>query len=198
MTAESVNSVTGDTVTKHVNEDWLDISRTRVRFPGGPPNEIVFSVERRWSGGGRWCNSCRPRKAGDPGLSLLESRMTHYICLLCPQCKNPFKRVKKEVTRSRSRGRPIFCSLSCGTKARAKVETRVCPCGNSFVVKSRKKAARHCSGSCASKYSMNDERREAQRTGGRKGGLLFAQKFRARVDLKPAMAYQSIGDIQVT
>jgi len=34
---EFANSVAGDTATTHVNEDALEVLRTRVRFPASPP-----------------------------------------------------------------------------------------------------------------------------------------------------------------
>lgn len=114
--------------------------------------------------------------------------MIHYICLVCPKCLQPFKRVKKEVARSRRLGRPLYCSLSCGTTARAKREARICSCGKKFEVKSRKRSARYCSASCASRFSMIEERREAQRRGGQLGAQRFIEKL--RVDSEAQVSYK--------
>lgn len=41
-----------------------------------------------------------------------------------------------------------------------------CPCGEAFETTTAKKAAKHCSRACASKYSMTAVRRKAQRKAG--------------------------------
>ena len=98
----------------------------------------------------------------------------------CAFCREKVDKPAGEVKRSRKRSRPLFCSRSCSAKAanapRKAVEiTKACPtCGKTFRSSTHAKAATYCSRSCASKGSMSESRRAAQRAGGKKaaGNLL--------------------------
>lgn len=92
----------------------------------------------------------------------------------CEQCGIEFDRRLAEVKRSKSIGRLSFCSLECAGAYFANVNrkpkiTKTCEfCGKEFVTTANRHEARFCSRSCASKGSMTEERREAQRAGGKK------------------------------
>ena len=94
------------------------------------------------------------------------------ITIECMECGSSAQKEAGEVNRSIRLGRNIFCSLECaGTNSnRAKKcpEIKVkCPvCGIMFVTSTKKRAKRFCSGSCASKGSMTEGRRNAQRKSG--------------------------------
>lgn len=133
------------------------------------------------------------KEAGTDRLLSFEPPMMIRVVLVCPHCVKPFTRAKNEVTRSRRLSRPIYCSLSCSTKARSKRETRSCPCGKKFEVRVRKDSARHCSPSCASRFSMSEERREAQRKGGALGAKRFVENLSKKVDPGPDSPYPEVG-----
>lgn len=89
----------------------------------------------------------------------------------CEVCGDDVWKERSEINRNRKMGRRFFCSRSCSAKAgnapkKAKEFTMVCPCGAEFVTSTHNKAKRHCSRSCASRFSMNEERREAQQKAG--------------------------------
>jgi very-short-patch-repair endonuclease len=89
----------------------------------------------------------------------------------CAHCGAIFFKDNREVKRSNKLGKGHFCTRSCSAKAAATTTRKVeqvftCPCGKTFVSTSKAKAMKHCSRSCASHYSMNEERREAQRQSG--------------------------------
>lgn len=97
------------------------------------------------------------------------------IDMECDFCHTPFKKLQAEVKRQQKKGRKyFFCNLSCSTKwnnlhrdtARIEVE-KVCPlCKKPFKTLTGAKSPTYCSSSCASKGSMSDSRRAAQRQGG--------------------------------
>ena len=89
----------------------------------------------------------------------------------CGFCGKPVNKDVREFNRSTRQGRPLYCDLSCSASARnaplkAQEVVRTCPCGTKFVTTTKVKGADHCSRSCASLYSMNEERRAAQRVAG--------------------------------
>ena len=91
--------------------------------------------------------------------------------IICANCGRPFFKEKREINRARKKGANHFCTQSCGgqhraSQTRARDIVRTCPCGKRFRTSTKKKAAKHCSRSCASRYSMNAQRREAQRRAG--------------------------------
>lgn len=93
------------------------------------------------------------------------------IRVTCPRCQCAVDRDAREVRRSAKLGRPLFCGRRCSALAanaskRACPVERTCPCGTTFVSTTKARAPEHCSRGCASRYSMNDARREAQRLGG--------------------------------
>lgn len=94
------------------------------------------------------------------------------IDCICEWCGESFQKVLAEFKRSERIGRKHFCSLSCGakdqnSKIKAKEVVKICPeCKKKFVSTTKKKAATFCSRSCASKGSMNEDRRLAQREAG--------------------------------
>lgn len=90
----------------------------------------------------------------------------------CFHCGARFLKDNREVNRALRLGRNHFCSCACsGAKnaefTRAKEIVLCCPCGKRFTTTTKAKAAKHCSRACASKFSMNEERREAQRAAGK-------------------------------
>ena len=95
--------------------------------------------------------------------------MVEVECTVCG--KKVFRRAA-EVNRSQRMGRRPFCSAHCSAvesnMARKRKEVvKTCPhCGGKFISDTGNKAATYCSRSCASKGSMSEERRSAQRLGG--------------------------------
>jgi len=118
------------------------------------------------------------------------------VDLVCQNCNKPFKKLKGEVNRQERNGRKhFFCSLSCGAtwsnlqRESAIVEVvKVCPlCKTSFKTMTGAKSPTYCSSSCASKGSMSESRRAAQRQGGldKAGNLISAsQTLKIREDWK--------------
>jgi very-short-patch-repair endonuclease len=118
------------------------------------------------------------------------------IDLVCDYCGNPFKKRKAEVNRQLKKGRKyFFCNLSCGASwnnlhregARVEVE-KICPvCEAPFKTLTGAKSPTFCSSSCASKGSMSESRRAAQRKGGldKAGNLIHvSQTLKIREDWK--------------
>lgn len=99
-------------------------------------------------------------------------KVIHYTTIICPQCGNKAERPRGEVNRSRRLGRPVFCTQKCAAthsnaSKKSVVFTTDCPyCNTPFTTSTHNKAAKFCSPSCASKGSMTEERRAAQRLGG--------------------------------
>jgi len=85
---------------------------------------------------------------------------------------------KYEVKRKLKNGNNnFFCGQSCSTKWSNEVRgiksekfKMICKCEKEFETSTRRRSKRHCSPSCASKYSVTKKRRE----GNRKGGLTCA------------------------
>ena len=98
------------------------------------------------------------------------------IELICDWCSKPFLKEKGEISRKLKNGKNnFFCSLSCGAKwnnevrdTKSKKIIMTCKCGKEFETSTKRKAKRHCSNSCASKYSVTEKRR----SGNKKGGIL--------------------------
>jgi very-short-patch-repair endonuclease len=93
------------------------------------------------------------------------------ITIKCANCDEEADKPKGEVNRSNKLGRPLFCGRRCAAlfnnaPRKAKEIILTCPCGQRFKTTTAAKAAKHCSASCASRFSMTEERREAQRQGG--------------------------------
>lgn len=120
--------------------------------------------------------------------------------VVCENCGNPVWKEAREVKRSLKLGRKFFCDSSCAAQSgngprRAKEIKLVCPCGQEFVTNTKKKASKHCSPSCASKYSMTEERRDAQRQAGleHQGNLLSeAEVLKSREAWKYAALRQHL------
>lgn len=98
-----------------------------------------------------------------------------FLQMTCDYCSNSFERKAAEVKRQMKKGRKyFFCSLSCAAKSvNEKREDlrhlvkKICPeCKKEFETLTGCKSSIFCSKSCASKGSMNEFRREAQRLGG--------------------------------
>lgn len=102
--------------------------------------------------------------------------------LTCDWCRNSFEKYSGEVKRQIKKGRKyFFCTRSCGMHynnsnrpdRRIEVE-KICPyCKKSFNTMSGSKSSTFCSASCASKGSMYEHRREAQRKSGRASSNLI-------------------------
>lgn len=101
---------------------------------------------------------------GEPLMALTEVQ--------CSRCKAVHKKENKEINRATRQGKALFCSRSCAAKTgnaeRCATEMRIlCPsCGISFLTSTHSRAKKHCSRSCASRASMNESRRDAQRRSG--------------------------------
>lgn len=99
------------------------------------------------------------------------------VNLNCFFCGVEFNRSVKEYNRCVRIGRRFYCSNSCSAKInnipkKAKEIIKNCLlCGVRFKSNTKTKSAKYCSRSCASKGSMSDSRREAQRRGGINSGL---------------------------
>lgn len=125
-------------------------------------------------------------------------KVIYTTTITCPQCGNEAERPRGEVNRSRRLGRPVFCTQKCAANHSNKprksvVFTANCPCcGTPFTTSTHNKAAKFCSRSCASKGSMTEERRAAQRLGGlaRVGNLL---PIEAVLKLREASKYSALG-----
>lgn len=123
----------------------------------------------------------------------------HTTPIICPQCNNEAERPRGEVNRSRKLGRPVFCTQKCASlhsnaSRKSVVFTTHCPCCNTpFTTSTHNKAAKFCSRSCASKGSMTEERRAAQRMGGlaKVGNLLPTE---AVLKLREASKYAALGE----
>lgn len=95
--------------------------------------------------------------------------MARRIEVVCTYCGKKFDKARAEIARN-PRGKH-FCSRSHSARynaeeMKARRIERCCPCGTTFFVPDKKKSPRYCSRSCASHYSMNESRREAQRRAG--------------------------------
>jgi len=98
--------------------------------------------------------------------------MGNLVEFYCATCGVLATKNQGEYNRSQRLNRRLFCSQSCSAVAsnvskRAKEIILDCPyCGERFVTSTHNKAKKFCSRSCASKGSMSESRREAQRLGG--------------------------------
>lgn len=91
--------------------------------------------------------------------------------IFCAYCTKQVQKETRDINRSRKLKRKLFCSLSCSVKSRnvnvkAKDINKQCLCGSIFSTTTKVKAATHCSASCASHFSMNEQRRQAMRNAG--------------------------------
>jgi hypothetical protein len=106
----------------------------------------------------------------------------------CTTCGIDVVKPVGEYNRSVRLGRDFFCSSSCAAEKgnaprRRKEFQMVCPgCGKTFTTTTYNKDRRHCSPSCASKASMSEERRNAQRKAGfaKVGNLSSAKGLKSR------------------
>lgn len=94
-----------------------------------------------------------------------------WVKVECGSCGAQVEKLLGEVNRAQKLGRRLFCSLQCTARVanapkKAQEIVSVCLCGTRFVTTTKAKAAKHCSRACASRFSMNEKRREAQRVGG--------------------------------
>lgn len=98
------------------------------------------------------------------------------IKIKCEWCGGPGIKDVGEVNRSKRIGRRLYCSHSCAAKAgnlpgRSVEIVRTCPvCGKRFTTTTRRRSAKHCSRSCASKGSMTPHRRQRMWEGRKKAG----------------------------
>ena len=88
------------------------------------------------------------------------------ITVTCNTCGKKFDKERKEINRQMKKGKTNnFCSLSCAAifnNKRCEDLTKICPiCGAIFQTKTGKTEKTYCSRSCASKGSVNNNRREA-------------------------------------
>lgn len=94
------------------------------------------------------------------------------VAVSCWRCGAEVFKESGEVNRARRLGRNLFCSLSCVAQyangpRQSRTLAMACPtCGVTFETSTHNKAKRHCSRSCASKGSMTEGRRAAQRAAG--------------------------------
>lgn len=123
------------------------------------------------------------------------------VRVACSRCGTEVDRPAKEVKRSEKLGRRPFCSSSCSGQDGNELNRRevrdlemTCPCGRNFMTTDALRAARHCSRGCASKYSMNEVRREAQRQAGldKKGNLSPALALKSREAWKYELLQKSL------
>lgn len=106
------------------------------------------------------------------------------VILECEFCGKRFERLAAEHYRNQVKRRQVFCSLSCAAvvrnwSSRSKEIVKVCPhCGERFQSSTHNKASTFCSRSCASRGSMTEKRREAQRKAGfdKVGNLLSPEE----------------------
>jgi len=119
----------------------------------------------------------------------------------CASCGQSVEKPLGEVTRSKKLGRPMFCGLSCSATHRnatrkAREFEMTCECGEVFTTTTRNKAKRHCSRSCASRFSMTRRRRSAQRAAGKKHkqNLDTAKAMRSREAWKYSLLREELGD----
>jgi very-short-patch-repair endonuclease len=95
------------------------------------------------------------------------------IKIQCSRCEKEVEKPRGEVNRSLRLGRKLYCSTSCAaivgnTPKKSRPVLRVCPiCGAEVRSSTRRRAPRFCSRSCASKGSVTETRRAAQRAAGR-------------------------------
>jgi very-short-patch-repair endonuclease len=119
----------------------------------------------------------------------------------CFHCGARFLKDNREINRALHLGRNHLCSSRCsGAKnaefARAKEIVLLCPCGKRFTTTTKTKAAKHCSRGCASKFSMSEERREAQKAAGRasENHISPAETLKKREAWKYAVLREALGD----
>ena len=75
-----------------------------------------------------------------------------------------------------------------------------CPCGKRVKTTTHNKAKQHCNRSCASRFSMSDERREAQREAGLQHAanlLSTAETLKRREGWKYAALREALADREV-
>ena len=118
------------------------------------------------------------------------------VDVACDGCGKSLNRWPSEIGR---RGGGTFCDRSCAAKTgnaprRSKEIVMDCPCGKRFKTTTHNKAKRHCSRSCASRFSMSDKRREAQREAGllHKTNLSPAKALKEREGWKYAALRESL------
>ena len=92
--------------------------------------------------------------------------MSMKITVICTWCGKSVEKEQREMTRSLKRGRLPFCNGHCAASYRNigrkfKEFITVCACGNQFHTNARKKSKKHCSRSCASRFSMTEKRKLA-------------------------------------
>lgn len=94
------------------------------------------------------------------------------VVVKCHVCNVEFEREKGELKRSQSKGMYSYCSSKCAyirindKKRSVDVERKCLLCGKVFKSSTRRRSAYYCSRSCASKGSVTECRREAQRKSG--------------------------------
>lgn len=99
---------------------------------------------------------------GPPGLLTMAKAEVN-----CVRCGVKILKEIGEINRSIRLGRKFFCGGSCAaisgnSSKKSQDIILTCPCGKQVSTTTRKRAIRHCSRSCASKFSMNEGRRSAQ------------------------------------
>ena len=125
---------------------------------------------------------------------MLKKYAPKVVTVQCDRCGQDVDKPVGEVNRSLKLGRRLFCGLQCSAKKgneprKSKKITLICPyCEKEFKTTTHNKAKKHCSRSCASKGSMTEERRDAQRLAGEmySENLSVAKSLRSREGWKYA------------
>lgn len=119
----------------------------------------------------------------------------------CANCGRSVVKPVGEVARSKRLGRWLFCGLSCSaTHRNATRKSRefemTCKCGKVFSTTTHNKAKRHCSRSCASRFSVTKKRRAAQRSAGKrhKQNLDTAKAMKSREAWKYALLRKELAN----
>lgn len=127
--------------------------------------------------------------------------MPTMVEVICDGCEEPVLKSLGEVTRARKLGRRMFCTRSCTAKTANLVRKSqeivvTCPCGKKVKTTTHNKAKRHCDRSCASKYSMTEERQRAQRESGKrtKNLISVAETLKRREGWKYSALKEALGD----
>jgi very-short-patch-repair endonuclease len=123
------------------------------------------------------------------------------VKVVCFLCNKPVEKLVTEVNRNIRLGRQMFCSLSCVAKQRnSSIKSKefilncLC-CGKQFKTSTKKKSAKHCSRSCASKNSVTDKRREtARRLGVESNNLISVDEALKK---REAWKYAALKDVLV-
>ena len=95
--------------------------------------------------------------------------------IICSWCGKKSEKPTSEIKRRLKLGKTnFFCNTSCGAKwhnensgKKSEEFEMICKCGKKFKTSTRRRSKRHCSSSCASKYSVTEKRIEGNIKGGK-------------------------------